>query len=200
MAKVYSIDGMIPVVHPSTYVHPEAVLIGDVIIGPDGYIGPGAVLRGDFGRLTLERGVNIQDNCVLHGFPGTNTLVEEDGHIGHGAILHGCKIGRGALVGMNAVINDDADIGAESIVAAMAFVRAGAVFEPRSLIAGIPAKVLRSVTDDEFAWKTDGTRDYQTLTRRCMDTLTPVDPLTEIDADRPQFSGGTAQPKHTGKN
>jgi len=198
MAKVYSIDGMVPVIDPSTFVHPDAVLIGDVIIGPGCYIAPGAVLRGDFGRLTLERGVNIQDNCVLHGFPGTNTLVEEDGHIGHGAVLHGCKIGRGALVGMNAVVNDDADIGAESI-AAMAFVRAGDTFAPRSLIAGIPAKVLRQVTDDEFEWKTAGTRDYQTLTQRCFDSMTPVEPLTEMDADRPQFEGGTAQPKHVNK-
>ena len=199
MAKVYAIDGLIPVVDPTSFVHPDAVLIGDVIVGPGCYVAPGAALRGDFGRLVLERGVNIQDNCILHGFPGTDTLVEEDGHIGHGAVLHGCQIGRNALVGMTAVVNDDAVIGAESIVAAMAFVRAGAEFAPRSLIAGIPAKVLREVSDDEVEWKSAGTRDYQTLTRRSLETLEPVEPLTAVEEDRPRFDGGTAQPFHVGR-
>jgi len=199
MAKVYSIDGIVPVVDPTSFVHPDAVLIGDVIIGAGCYVAPGAVLRGDFGRLTLEKGVNIQDNCILHGFPGTDTVVEEDGHIGHGAVLHGCRIGRNALVGMNAVVNDDAVIGAECIVAAMAFVKAGEAFEPRSLIAGIPAKVLRSVSEEEVAWKSAGTRDYQTLTKRALESLKPAEPLHEMEPDRKRMPVGEAEPFHVSK-
>lgn len=199
MAKVYEINGITPVIDPTTFAHPDAVLIGDVIVGPNCYIAPGAVLRGDFGRLTLEAGVNIQDNCILHGFPGTDTLVEEDGHIGHGAILHGCRIGRNALVGMNAVVNDDAQIGAESIVAAMAFVRAGASFPERSLIAGIPAKILREVSEDEVKWKSSGTRDYQTLTQRSLDTMKAATALSKVEPDRGRMPVGEAQPFHVGK-
>ncbi len=199
MAKVYEIDGIVPVIDPTSFVHPDAVLIGDAIVGPNCYIAPGAVLRGDFGRLILERGVNIQDNCILHGFPGTDTVVEEDGHIGHGAVLHGCRIGRNALVGMNSVVNDEARIGEECIVAAMAFVRAGETFAPRSLIAGIPAKVLRQVSDDEMAWKSSGTRDYQTLTRRSLETMLPVAPLSAPEADRRRMPVADSQPFHVGR-
>ncbi|HEX6012699.1 MAG TPA: phenylacetic acid degradation protein PaaY, partial [Geminicoccaceae bacterium] len=124
MAQVYAIEGIAPVVHPTAFVHPTAVLIGDVIVGPRCYVGPVASLRGDFGRLILGEGANLQDTCVMHGFPNTDTVVEEDGHIGHGAVLHGCRIGRNVLVGMNAVVMDGAEIGESSIVAAMAFVRA----------------------------------------------------------------------------
>jgi phenylacetic acid degradation protein len=164
--RVYAIDGIVPVVDPTAYVHPSAVLIGDVIVGPGCYVGPCASLRGDFGRLILERGANLQDTCVMHGFPGTDTVVEEDGHIGHGAVLHGCRIGRNALVGMNAVIMDNAVVGESSIVAASAFVKAGAEIPPRSLAAGMPAKVIRVLSDEEIAWKVDGTRTYQDLARR----------------------------------
>lgn len=199
MAKIYEIDGIVPVVDPSSFVHPDAVLIGDAIVGPDCYVGPGAVMRGDFGRLILERGANIQDNCILHGFPGADTLVGEDGHIGHGAVLHGCRVGRNALVGMNSVINDDAVIGDECIVAAMAFVRAGESFAPRSLIAGIPAKALREVSDDEIEWKTSGTRDYQTLTKRSLASLKPARALNAPEADRPRMPAGQSQPFHVGR-
>jgi phenylacetic acid degradation protein len=181
---VYAIDGLVPVIHPSAYVHPSAVLIGDVIVGPDCYVGPCASMRGDFGRLILERGSNLQDTCVMHGFPGTDTVVEEDGHIGHGAVLHGCRIGRNALVGMNAVIMDNAVIGEESIVAACAFVRAGVAIPPRSLVAGMPAKVVRQVSDEELAWKTEGTQTYQQLTRRCLATMVAMAPLSEVEPDR----------------
>jgi phenylacetic acid degradation protein len=180
----YSIDGLLPVVDPSAYVHPTAVLIGDVWVGPGVYVGPCASLRGDFGRLILERGANLQDTCVMHGFPGTDTVVEEDGHIGHGAVLHGCRIGRNALVGMNAVIMDNAVIGESSIVAASAFVKAGAEIPPRSLAAGMPAKVIRALSDEEIAWKVDGTRTYQDLARRSLATMTECDPLSEIEPDR----------------
>jgi len=182
--RVYAIDGIVPVVDPTAYVHPSAVLIGDVIVGPGCYVGPCASLRGDFGRLILERGANLQDTCVMHGFPGTDTVVEEDGHIGHGAVLHGCRIGRNALVGMNAVIMDNAVIGESSIVAASAFVKAGAEIPPRSLAAGMPAKVIRALSDEEIAWKVDGTRTYQDLARRSLATMTECDPLSEIEPDR----------------
>tara|TARA_B100002051_G_scaffold63543_1_gene59936 strand:+ start:1313 stop:1915 length:603 start_codon:yes stop_codon:yes gene_type:complete len=199
MAKIYEINDIVPVIDPSSFVHPDAILIGDAIVGPNCYVGPGAVMRGDFGRLILETGVNIQDNCILHGFPGTDTVVEEDGHIGHGAVLHGCRIGPNALVGMNSVINDDAVIGAECIVAAMAFVRAGEEFAPRSLVAGIPAKILRQVSDDEIEWKSSGTRDYQTLTKRSLETLKSATALSAPEADRPRMPVASSQPFHVGR-
>ena len=182
--RVWSIDGVTPVVDPSSYVHPSATLIGDVIVGRNCYIGPSASLRGDFGRIILKDGSNIQDCCVLHGFPGTDTLVEENGHIGHGAVLHGCKIRRGALVGMNAVINDNAEIGEEAIVAAMAFVRAQMVVPRRALVAGIPAKVVRELSDQEVAWKAEGTESYQDLTRRSLASMREAIALERPDAVR----------------
>src|SRR6185436_17867330 len=169
--KVWSIDGVTPVVDPSSYVHPSAVLIGDVIVGRNCYIGPAASLRGDFGRIILRDGANIQDTCVCHGFPGTDTVVEEDGHIGHGAVLHGCRVRRGALVGMNSVINDNADIGERAIVAAMSFVKAGMVVPPKMLAAGSPARLIRELSELEMEWKAEGTRSYQDLTRRSLATM-----------------------------
>lgn len=194
MEHVYEIDGMVPVVHPEAFVHPSAVLIGDVIVGPGVYVGPCASLRGDFGRLVLEAGSNIQDTCVMHGFPGTDTVVEEDGHIGHGAVLHGCRVGRDALVGMNAVVMDGAEIGPCSIVAASAFVKAGLKVPARSLVAGVPAKILREVTEDEIAWKRSGTREYQELVLRSHRSLRRVAPLTEMEPDRPRYTESTAVP------
>lgn len=184
MVKVYSIEGVTPVVHPSAFVHPSAVLIGDVIVGPDCYIGPNACLRGDFGRILIGEGVNIQDCCIVHGFPERDTLVEDNGHIGHGAILHCCHIGRNALVGMNAVVMDKAEVGESSIVAAMAFVKAGMVVPPKSLAAGIPAKVVRELSEQETAWKLEGTDLYQHLARRSLATMTETVALTEVEADR----------------
>lgn len=181
----YAIDGVIPVVDPSAYVHPSAVLIGDVIIGPHCYVAPLASLRGDFGRIRLERGANLQDCCVMHSFPSRECLIEEDGHIGHGAVLHGCTVGRGALVGMNAVVMDDAVIGARAIVAAMAFVRAGYAVPPATLVAGIPAKVLRPLSEDEMRWKQEGTLGYQELARRARRSMVEVNPLPAPEPDRP---------------
>lgn len=199
MAQVFSIDGVIPVVHPDAYVHPTAVLIGDVIIGPSCYVGPCASLRGDFGRLILEKGSNLQDGCVMHGFPSTDTVIGEDGHIGHGAILHGCRIGRDALVGMNAVVMDGAIVGESAMVAAMAFVRAGFEVPPRSLAAGIPAKVLRPLTERDLAWKREGTADYQHLVLRSKRSLKAVDPLTEMEPNRPRVDGGSGIPPYLQK-
>jgi phenylacetic acid degradation protein len=182
--RVWSIDGVTPVVDPSAYVHPSAVLIGDVIVGAGCYIGPQASLRGDFGRLEVRAGANIQDCCVMHGFPGTDTIVEEEGHIGHGAILHGCVVRKGALIGMNSVINDNADVGEAAIVAAMAFVKAGMVVPPRSLVAGVPAKFVRELSEAEMAWKVEGTRSYQELTRRSLATMRETDALAAVEPDR----------------
>ncbi|MEO6353770.1 MAG: phenylacetic acid degradation protein PaaY [Burkholderiaceae bacterium] len=182
--RVYAIDGIVPVVDPTAFVHPSAVLIGDVIVGPGCYVGPCASLRGDFGRLVLERGANLQDTCVMHGFPGTDTVVEENGHIGHGAVLHGCRIGRNALVGMNAVIMDNVVIGESTIVAACSFVKAGVEIPARSLVAGMPAKVIRQLSEEEIAWKSDGTRTYQDLTRRSLESMYETTPLTSVEADR----------------
>jgi phenylacetic acid degradation protein len=187
MVKVYEIDGLRPVVHPTAFVHPTAVLIGDVIVGPRCYVGPLASLRGDFGRLILEEGANVQDTCVMHGFPEDDTVVEVDGHIGHGAVLHGCRVGRNAMVGMNAVVMDKAVVGAESIVGAAAFVKAGMVIPPRSLVLGAPAKIVRAVSDEEIAWKSYGTRQYHDLNVRSMRTMREVEALTEVEPDRPRI-------------
>ncbi len=197
MAKVYEIDGMIPVIDPLAYVHEDAVIIGDVIIGPNCYIGPAASLRGDFGRLIVEQGVNVQDTCVLHGFPGGDTVIEQDGHIGHGAIIHGCRIKRNALVGMNAVVMDGAVIGCAAIVGALSFVPAGFDLPDRHLAVGSPARILRELSDDDIAWKSSTTAEYQELTRRCLSTMRPVEPLTETQVDRPRFvSSGSVKPLH----
>lgn len=183
--RVYAIDGIVPVVDPTAYVHPSAVLIGDVIVGPGCYVGPCASLRGDFGRLILEAGANLQDTCVMHGFPGTDTVIEENGHVGHGAVLHGCRVGRNALIGMNAVIMDNAVIGAGAIVGALAFVPEGMTISERMIAVGNPARMVKEVSDEMLAWKTDGTRQYMELPARLRATLQAVEPLTEIPADRP---------------
>jgi len=182
--RVWSINGVTPVVDPDAFVHPSAVLIGDVLVGPGCYIGPSACLRGDFGRLEVRANANIQDCCVLHGFPGTDTVVEEEGHVGHGAILHGCIVQRGALIGMNAVINDNAVIGELAIVAAMAFVKAGMIVPPRMLVAGVPAKVVRTLTEQEIAWKVEGTQSYQDLARRSLATMVETEALASAEPDR----------------
>ena len=184
MAKVYAIDGLIPVIDPSAFVHPTAVLIGDVIIGPRCYVGPAACLRGDFGRLIMQEGANLQDTCVVHGLPGTDTVIEADGHIGHGAVIHGARIGRNALVGMNAVVMDGAVVGESSIIAAMSFVKAGMQIPPRSMVMGMPAKVARPLTEDEIKWKSRGTREYQELAVRCLQSMEEVAPLTAVEPDR----------------
>lgn len=187
MPKVYTFDGITPVVDPTAFVHPSAVLIGDVIVGPGVFIGPCASLRGDFGRLIVMAGSNIQDCCVMHGFPGTDTLVEENGHIGHGAVLHGCTVRRNVMVGMNAVIMDEVEIGESAIIAASSFVKAGMVIPPRVLVAGVPGKVVRDLGDEEIARKTRGTQIYQELARRSLATMQLADALTEVEPGRRRF-------------
>ena len=184
MPKVYSIDGIVPVVHPSAFVHESAVLVGDVIVGARAYIGPCACLRGDFGRIVVEEGANIQDTCMLHGFPGKDTVVGAEVTVGHGAVLHGCVVRRGALIGMNCVVNDNAEVGEEAMVAAMAFVKAEARIPPRSLAAGIPARVLRELSAEESQWKKDNMHLYQQLAERSSKTMQRVEALTAVEPGR----------------
>lgn len=189
--RCYAFEGLIPVVHPEAFVHPSAVLIGDVLVGAGVYVGPLASLRGDYGRLILEAGSNLQDGCIMHGYCDTDTVVRENGHIGHGAILHGCVIGRDALVGMNSVIMDGAVIGDESIVAAMSFVKAGFTGAARQLLVGTPARVVRDVTEQELHWKRLNTKEYQDLAVRCRASLWETFPLSEVEANRPRLKGTT---------
>ncbi len=185
----YAIDGLVPVVDPTAYVHPSAVEVGDVIVGPRCYVGPCASLRGDFGQIVMEAGSNLQDTCVVHGFPGAVTLIAENGHVGHGAVLHGCVVGRDALVGMNAVVMDEAEVGEGAFGAASSFVPAGMKIGAAMLAAGVPAKVKRPLTDVELAWKAEGTRTYQTLSERSLRSMREVLPLTAVEADRPSLPG-----------
>jgi phenylacetic acid degradation protein len=194
MLKVTAIDGITPVVHPSAYVHPSAVLVGDVIVGPRVYVGPCACLRGDFGRIVIEEGANIQDCCILHAFPDRDLVVEVDGHIGHGAVLHGCVVKKNAMVGINSVVNDNALVGESSIVGAMAFVKAGFEVPAKSLAMGIPAKVVRALSDAELAWKRDATRQYQQLTLRSLASARETVALTEPEPGRPRFRDPTVMP------
>ena len=191
---IYEIDGIRPVVHPSSYVHPEAVLIGDVQIGPDCYIAPLASLRGDFGRVLIGQGANVQDGCTAHAFPGMDVVVERNGHIGHGAILHGCVIGENALVGMNAVVMDGAQIGRAALVAAQSLVKAEDRIPDRHLAVGAPARVIRELTEDEISWKTRGTLEYQHLTVRSLAGLKQCEPLREPEPDRGSVDAGDVAP------
>lgn len=193
----YEIDGVRPVCDPSTFVHPTASVIGDVLIGPDCYIGPAASLRGDFGRIVIGAGSNVQDCCVVHAFPGADAVLEESSHIGHGAVLHGCRIGNNVLVGMNAVVMDGAEIGADSLVGAASFVRAGNVVPEKSLVVGNPA-VVRPLDPETLAWKNNGPGVYRDLTRRCLDGFREVEPLTAAEPDRPRVSTGpeVSRPLH----
>jgi phenylacetic acid degradation protein len=182
---IYSFKGFIPVVHPSSFVHPLATVTGNVVIGRDVYIGPGCALRGDWGGIEIADGCNVQENCTVHMFPGVTVRLEESAHIGHGAIIHGAHIGRNVLIGMNAVIMDDVEIGDESIVGALAFVAANTIIPARSLVVGNPAKVIKQVSDEMLAWKTKGTRLYQSLPQDMKDHWQPCEALTEIPQDRP---------------
>ena len=177
---IYSFKGYTPVVHESSFVHPLAAVTGNVIIGKNCYIGPGAAIRGDWGQIILEDGVNVQENCTVHMFPGKSITLKESAHNGHGAIIHGANIGKNVLVGMNTVIMDDAEIGDESIVGAMAFVKAETKIPKRSLVVGNPAVIVKQVTDEMIDWKTKGTKLYQQLPNDCHNSLKEVEPLRKV--------------------
>jgi phenylacetic acid degradation protein/carnitine operon protein CaiE len=182
---IYSFKGFTPVVHPTAFVHPQAAVTGNVIIGKDVYIGPGAALRGDWGGIIIEDGCNVQENCTIHMFPGVTVTLKEGAHIGHGAVIHGATIGKNVLVGMNSVIMDEVEIGDECIIGALSFVPANTRIPRRSLVVGNPGKVIKEVSDEMIAWKTKGTRLYQTLPGDCQDSLIATEPLTELPSDRP---------------
>jgi phenylacetic acid degradation protein len=179
MANIYEFGGFRPVVHASAFVHPAATVTGNVTIGRDVYIGPGARIRGDWGGVVISDGCNVQENCVVHMFPGVTVMLEESAHIGHGAVIHGARIGRNALIGMNAVVMDHAVVGAGSIVGALAFVPSGMQIPERKVVVGNPAKIVKDVTDEMLAWKTDGTRLYQQLPAQLHGSLRACEPLRE---------------------
>jgi len=183
---IYAFKGFIPVVHQSAFVHPQAVVTGNVIIGKNVFIGACANIRGDFGSIIIKDGCNVQENCTIHMFPAVNVVLEEMAHIGHGAVIHGAHIGKNVLVGMNSVVMDDVHIGNESIVGALSFIKANTKIEPRSLVVGNPAKVIKEVSDEMIAWKTKGTQLYQTLPNAYAKTMQACEPLREIPADRPK--------------
>jgi len=176
---IYEFEGVKPVIHPSSFVHPNATVTGSVVIGENVYVGPGAAIRGDWGNIIIEDGCNIQENCSIHMFPGVTVYLRESAHIGHGAVIHGAEIGRNCLIGMNAVVMDNVVIGEESIIGALSFIAANTVFPRRSLVVGNPAKVIREVSDEMIAWKTKGTGLYQQLPARLYETLKEVEPLRE---------------------
>ena len=176
---IYEFNGIKPVIHQSSFIHPQAAVIGNIVIGKNVYVGPGAALRGDWGQIIIEDGCNVQENCTLHMFPGYIVLLKEGAHIGHGAIIHGATIGKNCLVGMNAVIMDEVELGDECIVGALSFIKQEEKFPSRSLIAGNPAKIIKEVSAEMIKWKTKGTKLYQQLPAQCFTSLKPCEPLTE---------------------
>lgn len=182
---VYEFKGFIPVIHESSFIHPQAAVTGNVIIGKNVYVGPGAAIRGDWGGIIIEDGCNVQENCTIHMFPGKDIVLKQGAHVGHGAIIHGANLGRNCLIGMNAVIMDDAEIGDECIVGALSFVKAEMKIPARSIVVGNPAQIVKQVSDEMIAWKTKGTELYQKLPSELYETLKAVEPLREIPANRP---------------
>jgi phenylacetic acid degradation protein len=183
---IFEFNGFKPVVKKTSFIHPQACVTGNVIIGENVYIAPGAMIRGDWGKIIIENGCNVQENCTIHMFPGTTTILKESAHIGHGAIIHGGTIGKNCLIGMNSVIMDEVIIEDECIVGALSFVPAKMIIPRRSLVVGNPAKIIKEVSDEMIFWKTKGTELYQKLPKECFDTLKECEPLTEEEANRPK--------------
>jgi carbonic anhydrase/acetyltransferase-like protein (isoleucine patch superfamily) len=182
---IYEFNGYIPVVHPTAFVHPQAVVTGNVIIGKDVYVGPGAALRGDWGAIIIEDGCNVQENCTVHMFPGVTVRLMQDAHIGHGAIIHGATIGKNVLVGMNAVVMDRVVVGDNSIIGALCFVPEGMQIPERKIVVGNPAKIIKDISDEMIQWKSRGTELYQNLPLELRNTLKEVEPLREVPENRP---------------
>ncbi len=183
---IYEFDGLIPIIHETAFIHPQAVITGNVQIGKDVYIGPGAAIRGDFGKIVIHDGCNVQENCTIHMFPGVTVTLERSSHIGHGAIIHGAQIGQNSLIGMNAVIMDNAEIGEECIIGALCFIKAESKIPKRSMVVGNPAKVIKEVSDEMIRWKSEGTKIYQELSEACRMTLKECEPLREVPVNRKQ--------------
>lgn len=181
---IYEFNGYKPVIDPSSYIHKEATIIGNVIIGKDVYVGPGASIRGDWGKITIKNGCNIQDNCTIHIFPGKDVILEENAHIGHGAIIHGSYIGKNSLIGMNSVIMDDTVIGEECIIGALCFVKGEMKIPKRKIVVGNPAKIKGEVSDDMIKWKKKGTELYQNLPKECRELLKECNPLSKLEKNR----------------
>jgi phenylacetic acid degradation protein len=181
---IYQFKEFIPVIHESAFIHPQATVTGNVIIGKNVYIGPGAAIRGDWGGIVIEDGCNVQENCTIHMFPGVVVLLKEGSHIGHGAIIHGATIGKNCLIGMNSVVMDNVQLGDECIVGALSFIKADEIFTSRSLIVGNPAKKIKEVSDEMIRWKTEGTKLYQSLPKEMHESWHPTEPLREIPANR----------------
>ncbi len=182
---VYEFKGFKPIIDESAYIHPQAVVTGNVIIGKDVYIAPGAAIRGDWGGIIIEDGCNVQENCTIHMFPGVTVRLRKGAHIGHGAIIHGAEIGENCLIGMNAVVMDNVVIEEECIIGALCFIKADTRIPRRSLVVGNPGKIIKQVSDTMLDWKTKGTQLYQSLPQQCKESLRPCEPLREIPADRP---------------
>lgn len=190
MANIFEFEGFRPVVHESAFIHPNATITGNVIIGKDVYVGPGAAIRGDWGEIIIEDGCNVQENCTIHMFPGVTVRLKQSAHIGHGVIIHGAEIGENALIGMNAVVMDNVKIGDGCIVGALCFVPAKTEIPARKVVVGNPAKIVNDVSDDMLEWKTEGTKLYQSLPKQLYSSLKPCEPLREIPINRPkQYSG-----------
>ena len=181
---IYEFNGYKPVIDPSSYIHKEATIIGNVIIGKDVYVGPGASIRGDWGKITIKNGCNIQDNCTIHIFPGKDVILEENAHIGHGAIIHGSYIGKNSLIGMNSVIMDDTVIGEECIIGALCFVKGEMKIANRKIVVGNPAKIKGEVSDDMIKWKKKGTELYQNLPKECRELMKECNPLSKEEKNR----------------
>jgi len=181
---IYEFNGYKPVIDPSSYIHKEATIIGNVIIGKDVYVGPGASIRGDWGKITIKNGCNIQDNCTIHIFPGKDVVLEENAHIGHGAIIHGSYIGKNSLIGMNSVIMDDTVIGEECVIGALCFVKGEMKIPKRKIVVGNPAKIKGEVSDDMIKWKKKGTELYQNLPKECRELMKECNPLSKLEKNR----------------
>ncbi|MEQ1675350.1 MAG: transferase hexapeptide repeat family protein [Chitinophagaceae bacterium] len=186
---LYEFKGIRPVVHETAFVHPQAVVTGNVLIGKDCYIGPGAAVRGDWGQIIIEDGCNVQENCTIHMFPGVTVILKEGAHIGHGAIIHGAVIGKNCLVGMNSVIMDNVQLGDECIVGALTFIKEGEIIPSRSMVVGNPARIIKEVSNEMIAWKTEGTGLYQQLPGELRESLQPCGPLRQATEAHQQISG-----------
>jgi carbonic anhydrase/acetyltransferase-like protein (isoleucine patch superfamily) len=187
VANIFEFQGYKPVVHESAFIHPNATVSGNVVIGKDVYVGPGAAIRGDWGEIIIKDGCNVQEGCVIHMFPGVTVVLEESAHIGHGAVIHGAHIGRNCLVGMNAVVMDNVEIEEECIIGALCFVPAEMKIPRRKVVVGNPAKIVKDVSDEMIGWKTDGTKLYQSLPSQLYASLKPCEPLREVPQNRPKM-------------